>query len=302
MPFKKILVALDGSKYSQIAAEYGFWLSSGLDASLAGQHVLDPRMIDLFIAPEFAEALGFGRSVDTSEKVFAAMRRIGKVILELFATEAIARGIKTTTFLAEGYIVEEILKNANDFDLTILGHRGHGEKQLPSELLLGSVAEKLASACSTPVLVTAQKISEIKQILVAYDGSEPARGALLMAEALAKSTNSKLKAITVASSPKYTNDAQLIVEQGHGYLRDEWKEEVFCIKEGAIAPTILNYAHSTDSLLVVGAYGFNNPDDNVLGSTTSNIIRHTQSTVLIYKPTSKLSRRNESERLHELSA
>ena len=34
MTFNKILVALDGSKNSQIAAEYGFWLASDLEAQL----------------------------------------------------------------------------------------------------------------------------------------------------------------------------------------------------------------------------------------------------------------------------
>lgn len=45
MTFNKILVALDGSKNSQIAAEYAFWLASNLDAELAGQHVVEAKSL-----------------------------------------------------------------------------------------------------------------------------------------------------------------------------------------------------------------------------------------------------------------
>ncbi len=302
MPFKNILIALDGSKYSQIAAEYGFWLASSLDSGLAGIHVLDPRLVDLFIAPEFAEALGFSRSVDTAEKVFVALRRIGKVILDLFATEAIGRGIKATTILGEGYIVDEILREARSCDLVIVGHRGRGECQVPTDLVIGSVAERVAINCSKPVLIAVKPVSDLKQVLVAYDGSEAARGALLMAENLAKNANAKLKAITVVGSSKERAEAHLLIEDGRAYLREKWQEEVFSIEEGAVAPIILDYANVTNSLLVLGAYGFKNPDENILGSTTTRVVRNAKASVLIYKPSTKASESKDDEGLRVLMA
>lgn len=285
MTFKKILVALDGSSNSQIAADYGFWLASNLGASLVGQHVVDPRLVDLFIEPEFAEELGFGVSVDTSEKVFAALRKIGKVILNLFASEAANRGLKVTTFLDEGYVAEEIVKYSDKCDLVIVGHRGKGKRAVPSRLMLGSMAERVAVNADVPVLIAVQPVSRIKQILVAYDGSEPARGALLMAENLAKNTGAKLKAVTIVTSDQNKAEAEFLVEQGESYLKEYAAESVFTIEEGAISNTLLGYANKTDSLLVLGAYGFKNPDSNVLGSTTTKVIREAKSSVLVFRPT-----------------
>lgn len=302
MTFKNILVTLDGSKYSQIAAEHGFWLASNMDAKLTGIHVLDPRLVDLFIAPEFAETLGFSRSVDTAEKVFAAMRRIGKVILDLFATEAVGRGIKSTTILAEGYIVEEILKQVDDFDLILVGHRGQGQKQVPAELMIGSVAERIAVHSDKPVLVCSSPVSELKRILVAYDGSEAARGALLMAESLAKDCNAALKAITVVPSSKDRAEAHLLIEQGRSYLKERWDDEVFCIEEGAVPSVILDYAKVTDSLLVLGAYGFKNPDDNILGSTTTKVVRNAKTSLLIFKPPGVMNRPGRLQNLQEIAS
>ncbi len=301
MPFKNILVALDGSQNSQIASEYGFWIASHVGAKLAGQHVVDPRLVDLFIEPEFANELGFNHMSDASDKVFSALRKIGNVILELFATEAVSRGLRTTAFLDEGNVVTQILKYSSEFDLLIMGHRGKHQRMLPSQIMLGSVAERVIIGSEVPVLITVQPISQIKQILVAYDGSEPARGALLMAEQLAKETDSQLKAVTVINSPEAKNSVKALVDDGESYLREKWKEKVFLIKEGAVANTILDYANSSNSLLILGSYGFGDPDENVLGTTTTKVIREAKTSVLVYKRVLQKTKAKSDEILTRIS-
>lgn len=284
MTFKKLLVALDGSKNSQIAAEYGFWLASKLDAELAGQHVVDPRLVDLFIEPEFGEELGFTLSVDTHEKVFRVLRKIGKIILQRFTEEAKGRGLDVETHLDEGHIVESVIEYGKKFDLTIIGHRGKGDSKRPSNLLLGSVAERVTISAETPVLIAVQPLDQIDQVLVAYDGSEAARGALLMAENFAKNAGVKLKAMTVYSSFKEKKEAEFLVEQGESFLREYWQEDVFSMKQGCPGETLLESVANSNSLLVIGAYGYREPDRSVLGSTAAKIIRETDKSVLIYRP------------------
>jgi nucleotide-binding universal stress UspA family protein len=301
MPFKNILVALDGSHNSQIASEYAFWLASDLGAKLAGQHVVDPRLVDLFIEPQFAAELGFNQTEDASDKVFSALRKIGNVILELFATEAVGRGLRTLVFLDEGNVVSEILKYSGEFDLLVMGHRGKHQRKSPGHIVLGSVAERVILGADVPVLITIQPVSKIKQILVAYDGSEPARGALLMAEQLAKETNRKLKAIIVLNSHQSKDTVKALVDDGELFLREKWPEDVFLIKEGAVAETILDYASSSDSLLVLGSYGFSDPEVNVLGTTTTKVIRATKTSVLVYKRALKKSVAKDDELLTRIS-
>lgn len=283
MTFGKILVALDGSKFSQIAGEYAFWMASELDASLTAQHVVDPRLVELFVAPEFAEELGFSQSVETNEKVYSAIRRVGKTILNLFGTEGLSRAIKTHCTLDEGNIVEEIVNRAQDFDLVVLGHRGRGERKLPAELLVGSIAERVAVSNKKPTLIAVQPVSEVKQIMVAFDGSEPARGALLMAENLAKNLSKPLKAVVVVDNKKHVPEGTAVCEAGAELLREYWPEDVFCLKIGKTAKVLREYAKETNSLLVVGAYGFKNPEDNVLGSTTTQLVRKAECSVLLYR-------------------
>ncbi len=295
MPFKKILVALDGSENSQIASDYAFALARNLDAKLVGQHVVDPRIVDLFLEPGFANELGFAQTTEASGKVFSALRKIGKVILNLFEDEAKNHELKVKVSLDEGNIVAEILRYSRDFDLLVMGHRGKHQNLLPGQIVLGSVAERVILGTDVPVLITVQPLSQIKQILVAYDGSESARGALLMAEQLAKKTDRKFKAILVAPSTDTQSTMNALADDGRSYLREKWKEEVFVIKHGPAAGTITEYAQSMHSLLVIGSYGFRDPEDNVLGTTTTKIIRETQTSVLIYKHTAKRNRKKDNE-------
>ena len=283
MPFREILVALDGSQYSQNAAEHAFWLANELDASIVGQHVVDPRLVQLFISPQFAEELGFQEAVNTEEKVFRAIKKIGAVVLDLFKKEAEKRNLKVEVHLDVGHIVEELVKRSEHADLVVVGHRGEGNKQSPSNLVLGSVAERVVSLVDCPVLVATQPLAEVDQLLVAYDGSEASVGALLAAEQLAKEAHKPLKAITVAASPDKKSEAEYIVQQGEKFLRECQDHEIFDIRVGAHSQTIIDYATETNSLLVIGAYGHNRSEEMLLGSTAVNVIRRAVTSTLVYK-------------------
>ncbi|HEY9713831.1 MAG TPA: universal stress protein, partial [Chroococcales cyanobacterium] len=278
-----ILVALDGSEYSQIAANYSFWLATKLNAALEAQHVVDPRMAEFFVSPEFAEELGLSASHETSKKVLSGLRKMGKVVLELFSREASERNIQCKTHLDEGYISDAIIKRSAECDLIVMGHRGRGHRKVPAELLVGSVAERVSVGSRKPTLIAVNPIESVGQALVAYDGSEPAKGALLMAEQLAKNAGLRLRAMTVVPSADRRAEAELLIEEAQSQLREKWPEDVFFVSEGPVASTLMNYAYSSSSLLIVGAYGFRTPEENVIGSTTTQIVRTTQCSILIYR-------------------
>lgn len=283
MPFKKILVALDGSKYSQLASGYGFWLASSLDAKLSMQHVIDPRVADMLIAPEFAEELGLTAANEISAQVFTALRKIARLILNVASKEAEGRKLAVQTHLDEGHVVEEILKRSAENDLLIMGHKGLGKHPVLAELALGTVAERVAVGCKKPLLIAVSQIESLNELLVAFDGSEPARGALLMAEQLAKQGRVRLKACTVVADDSHRAEAELTIEQGKKLLREHWPEEVFRIVDGVAADELPLLAQKNQSLLVIGAYGYRNPELNVMGRTVTSIVRRSTCSLLIYR-------------------
>jgi nucleotide-binding universal stress UspA family protein len=279
----KILVTVDGSACSQIAIDYALWLGKALDATIFAQHVIDPRLMDLFIAPEFAECLGFATSVDSAQQVEAALRKIGSVILELFSKQADGQKVTFETFLDVGWIVDQILERAQYHDLTIVGHSGGKTGALPVSRMLGSVAERIAVLSKKPVLVATQPLGQVNRILVAFDGSEPARGALLLGKALSDKIGKPLKAATVTHGQESLSEAGLTVEQGLRLLESPDRQDIFSILEGPTTSSLLKHAEVENALLIVGAYGFRSPEDNVLGSTTTGIIRSAKCSVLIFR-------------------
>lgn len=283
MPFKKVLIALDGSKYSQLASGYGFWLAASLEAKLTAQHVIDPRLVDLLIAPEFAEELGLSATQEISDKVAASLRKVGKLILKVVTSEAEGRKLNIQTCLDEGHVIEEVLKRAADHDIVVVGHRGMGAQPVVSELTVGTVAERVAVGSKKPVLIAATPIEALNELLVAYDGSEPSQGAVLMAEQLAKMGRQRLKAVTVIPDESHRAEAELTIEQGKKLLREFWPEEVFSVQVGNPADCLLETARKNQSLLVIGAYGYRNPEANVMGRTVTSVVRKSSCSMLIYR-------------------
>lgn len=282
MPFRKILVAVDGSECSQFAVDYSIWLASNLEASLTGLHVIDPRLADLFIAPQFGETLGFNVDSETVHKVTHALEEIGSRVLELFTMQVATAG-KVSTELRQGLLVPEIINRANLHNLIILGH--HSQKNLPpiADVMLGSVAERVAIGSKVPVLICADSVSDVQEIVVAFDGSEPSRGALLLGNSLATATGKKLHALTVVLSDSHRNEAIITVEQGRAVLKLTDSENVFSTLYGPTTETILEYVQRRNALLIVGAYGFRTPEQNVLGSTTTSLIRRAKTSILLYR-------------------
>lgn len=188
------------------------------------------------------------------ESSFRSIRRyplLCSTKLDRFALEAKGRGFDAATRLEEGHIVEEVLKFSKHFELLVLGHRGREDRKLPSNILLGSVAERVVVGANLPVLIAVQPVDQIEQILVAYDGSEASRGALLMAENFAKNAGAKLKAMVVVHDAESKAGAKVLVEEGEKFLREYWEADVFSIKEGAISSTLLESAEKSNSLLVL---------------------------------------------------
>ncbi len=309
MKTTRVLVALDGSEYSQNASLTAFWMTKATDAQLDAISVVDPRIVDLFLSPEFAEDLGLKPSIDASAKIIQSLKRIASVVLTLWKGDCEKHlGVEGKTHLELGDTTEEIIKRGKDCDLTVVGHRGVGYKDhQPSatHFRIGSVAERVAVGAKKSVLISISPPQSLKTILVAYDGSEASKGALLLAEQLAVKTGKQLKAIQVVATEELCKQATSTIELGASLLRnyvpkDEKEtasgggvavekktqtimDAVFSIKVGPVGKTILDEAEALDALLVIGAYGFKDPEDNVMGSTTTQIIRSTRASVLVYR-------------------
>ncbi len=147
---KKILVASDFSKPSDIALKYGKGLAEAFGASLHVLHVMEDVVAHAWAAEVYVASLpGLHEEMEK-----AARERLGQVLTaderEKFRAEVVLR---TGTAFVEiiGYAKSE---NA---DLIILGTHGRGAI---AHMMLGSVAEKVVRKAPCPVLTVRESQHE----------------------------------------------------------------------------------------------------------------------------------------------
>lgn len=298
MLFESIIVPIDGSDSSRIAADYGFWLASSLKASLTAQNVIDARMTDLLLAPEFAAESGIKIPLDASEKLLRAQKRIALLTLDLFkkqSQEHSIHGVKTC--LDIGPVSTSILKRSAKHDLTIVGHHGRSQ-QNEAEHSTGSVSRRIALDSNRSVLVASQPIQELGHILLAYDGSATADSALVMAERLAVSLRKELKVVHVAPSKQQFPKAKVLMQRAATHLNkaatayssafDNGKQFLdkvtFIVREGQPADTLIEFARVTNGLLVIGSNGSRpRSHKEFVGKTAAYIVRKMQTSVLVFR-------------------
>jgi len=132
--FKKILVPLDGSKYSEKVLERASNLVSAFDSKIILLYVIEkPLPINFLDRKEYLNIL----------------QKFGNKTLNKANDLLLKNGITAKTLLKKGNIVSEIEKVAKNekCDLIVVGSKGLGAV---TRLLLGSVSNKLAqySPCS----------------------------------------------------------------------------------------------------------------------------------------------------------
>ena len=135
---KNILLAIDGSEYSNNALSYAANMAETYQATLWLMHVF----------PHTSDLLGY----DDFEKLYAKRKCAGQLILDA-ATEMIGESaFEIQAELLEGLEAESILNFAksSQADIIVMGTRGMGTLK---GLLLGSVSRKVIHYATCPVMV-----------------------------------------------------------------------------------------------------------------------------------------------------
>lgn len=150
LPFKKILVSVDGSPASKKAAKYAVHIARNDGANIVFLHVLEGL--------KQGGAIGL-RAKFGDTRLFAALQKEMKKSAEKWMAElvnaAAKEGVNAKSQVVgdvETHEVDMITDYAkkNDMDLIVMGSRGQSKFK---KLLIGSVANGVISHSPCPVLV-----------------------------------------------------------------------------------------------------------------------------------------------------
>ncbi len=278
---KRILVGIDGSKASWVAADYGMYFSKRLKKPVIGVHIVDIRLLETPFIEDLAGALGFTTYADLTPKLKEVLDERGKAILDEFAKKCREYGADCSIAQAFGIVANELVDMADPEDLIIVGKKGVHNQFAP--LFLGSTSEAVARKSKCPVLITTDKFKEIKNVILAFDGREKSVHAAKYLNSFAKELG--LEEITVISVlDKKSGDIEKHIED----LLTQNLELDFVLKflYGYPEEELDRYIKENREkyqLVVMGAYGESRIKELVLGSTTSFIIQHSPIPVLLVK-------------------
>jgi len=217
---------------------------------------------------------------------------------EMLTTEF---GIEVQSLLCEGDPPEVIVDIAREkkADLIVLGT--YGRKGL-NRLLMGSVTSQVIMNSHTDVLVVKRPCIECagsySSILLAFDGSEFSKKALVRACELSKVDGARVTVLYVI--PRYEemigffktdsikkslmHEAQRIVDEAKDIASKQGMPVSAEITEGSSGEEILKTANRLkNDLIVMGSYGWRGVNKAIIGSTAERVIINASCPILVVR-------------------
>jgi nucleotide-binding universal stress UspA family protein len=148
--FERILIATDGSKHSEMAAEKAIELAKLSGGKVIALYVVDssrhfPSSEEAMVAPMSREI-----SDDIARKLQDRISMEAEEATSHAAEAAKLAGVPLEKKIVEGHPADEILKASNDADLVVMGSLG---RTGIDRYLLGSVTEKVIRNSKKLVMV-----------------------------------------------------------------------------------------------------------------------------------------------------
>ncbi len=275
--FETLLVPVDGSDYSRSAVETAIEMAKRCGSTLHGLHVVDIRLLEGPFLRDLSSSMGFVPYSDYQSSVSQALEERGKVCLDSFSSECEKAGVPFETKLLTGTVVSKICDEAELADLVVIGKKGENAKY--SDDALGSTVERVVRRSEKPMLLTAEKLRELRKLLLAYDGSQHARNAMSVGALLAGQWEAEVQVLSVFDEEE---TREKVCREARQYLCEHKVNFSMEIRGGDPDTVIPEFAKEIGAdIVVMGAYGHSRVREWILGSTTERVLNQVPCPVLL---------------------
>lgn len=180
--YRRMLVPLDGSELSEVVLPYAKGLAGRLDLDVVLLYVQSPGEDET--VPLYRAYIEHRAEI---------VKRQAEGVQQGTGAGPECKAVEVRGELAAGYPAEEILRFADENDISLILMATHGRSGI-RRWVMGSVADKVLHASNVPVWLVRAGVTEkiaydtwsMRTILVPLDGSELAEAVLPHVEALAK--------------------------------------------------------------------------------------------------------------------
>ena len=281
---RSILIALAEPPYDASAKNYAFWLARKDNSHVHALAVID---IASFEVPVMGTPDGFMPSVVTpplkeSQSLMNDLMALARERLEQLTDQCACRGIPSSTEAKTGIPGEVISRIAVAHDIVVLSRIGYNRVASEQETVDAWVAPVIRGSVR-PVLVAGSEFregSDIRNILVAYDGSSHSARALLVAAELAARPGVQCTLVTVAPSEDVGREVLAPAEAFlfHHEVTPQ-KQVIISSKPSDVICGLV--ASGGVDIVIMGAYGHSPIREVLFGSTTERILAHCAANVIL---------------------
>ncbi|MCL7942290.1 universal stress protein [Halomonas sp. ATCH28] len=274
---QSILLAVDRSPFSRVAAAYGNYLAVELGAVLHAVHVDDTRQTEV----GYYRAEGLGATLAAAASLSTHESRQGKRrnddLLRPVKVRAMADGVSCHVQVLSGVPAREVLSVAENSDIIVLGR--HGESWTAGSKRLGAVVDTVLRRARQPVLLAGAEFESFRRVLLGFDGGKAARGVLFYAMELAQRLTLPVLAVSVNANESKARHQLDVVEQ---YAEAHGVQVATCTRSGHPVDALLGIAQ-VDDLLTIGAFGEGRLHEWLAGSTTATILQSAPQALLLHR-------------------
>ncbi len=277
-----VMACIDGSVSSAAVCDCAAWASQRLDAPLTLLHVLDHGQYP--IPRNFSGHIGLGSrehlltelaDLDAQRSKLALEQ--GRLMLDAAKQRVLAvAGREPQVRQRHGDLLACLQELEPTTRLLVMGRQG----EAGANRQVGSHLESVIRTLQRPILVTTEQFKAPRSLMLAYDGSDTTRKGVQMLAASPLFSGQPIHLVMVGDSP----DAAQQLRWGADQLSAAGFTVHTAMRSGPVEPALHAYqAEQGIDLLVMGAYGHSRIRQFLVGSTTSAMLRTTQSALLLLR-------------------
>jgi nucleotide-binding universal stress UspA family protein len=267
---KSILLAVDGSVYTDAVISQGIDLAKLLNAQLRISTIVDVRIYEWVLntggegyMPVIPANVFHDESYKFhSERADALLNAIDKRLHE--------SKIQYELEKREGSPVEVLCDLSRQVDLLVMGARGDYARW--GDRMLGQTLEAVSRQSHSPIMIVDKVYKPFTSVTCAYDRSEHSNNALKLSGYLAETLEFPIEVVSVFDDEEERRTA---LSEAQKYL-EPYKLEIRLRHEaGDPATTIAQVTKDAPqpTVLVMGSYGRSRIREAILGSTTVQVMR-----------------------------
>ncbi len=275
--FDTILIALDGSRPSQVAASLALQIAKQEKLLIRGLYVVDELLV---VGAEYSleKELGYKPGeVLLSDERTQLLKGQGEAALRWLEERGQNNEVPIQGDLMFGGMPDVIIKEAKKVRLLALGRQGRGHDDDTTHL--GGHFRAIAHHAPVPLLIGGEALSPIRRILLAYDGSLPAQHALTWASLLQRIWQSHLLVVSVADE---TASPHWLAEMEEQIDDSGLQNYRFIGRQGdATAEILATVTEEKADMIVMGGHQHSALLEWITGSTLDQVLRNTPLPVFV---------------------